>query len=269
MKAYNIYLITYFVVSYLIIAVVGSQYPGIVRPSDRKQLSHTIRCRPSSCQAKLPDNTTKPTSFLSHFDWKLSVAGGLAGGITNSLLIPIDTLKTMRQADPTIKSIRAAFLKLQSSGMNNIFSGLLPAFLGSIPSSALYFGSYETAKSYFYQYKDSLGLSRPMTHVLAAISGNLVSSVIFVPKDVIKQQLQAYRTDSRIWLGVIANSNHGISATDVIKHIFKTKGMKGFYPSYRATLLRNIPSAVVRLSRSTDSSLFNFVHRYIAEIYSI
>lgn len=186
-------------------------------------------------------------SWLSHFDWRASLAGGLAGGITNVILLPVDTLKTMRQSDPSVKSILHAFRKIQSSGLVKLYSGLWPACVGSIPSSAIYFGSYETAKNILYQYKDILGLSRPFTHMIAAMSGNIASSVIFVPKDVIKQQMQAYCTDSRAWKGVIRNSKRGISTLDVIRDIFAKRGIKGFYPSYRATLCRNIPSAVVRL----------------------
>ena len=36
-----------------------------------------------------------------------------------------------------------------------------------------------------------------------------------------------------------------ISTREVCKSIYKTKGLKGFYPSYKATLMRNIPSAAV------------------------
>ena len=71
-----------------------------------------------------------------------------------------------------------------------------------------------------------------------------MSSFVFVPKESIKQQLQAIRTGTISW----PTTTENVGITDVLKHIFKTKGIKGFYPSYRATLMRNIPSAIVRFT---------------------
>ena len=51
---------------------------------------------------------------------------------------------------------------------------------------------------------------------------------------------------SVIWLG--SSSPSSLRTIDVINSILKTKGLKGFYPSYRATLMRNIPSAIARFT---------------------
>lgn len=200
-------------------------------------------------KSKLPikSETLVSSTISSHFDWRLSVAGGLAGGIASGLLLPLDTLKTMRQADPAIKSIQQALKKLQMKGFSGIYSGLLPAVFGSIPSSALYFGSYETMKSFLYYHQETLRISRPLIHMLAAIGGNIASSFIFVPKDVIKQQLQAFRTDSVIWSGINRNVK-SLTTLDVVHEIFSKRGFRGFYPSYRATLLRNMPGAALRFT---------------------
>ena len=57
--------------------------------------------------------------------------------------------------------------------------------LGSIPSSAIYFGCYESAKRYLNE-KFHTKMSRPLIHMCAAASGNIMSSFVFVPKDVLK-----------------------------------------------------------------------------------
>ena len=89
--------------------------------------------------------------------------------------------------------------------------------------------------------------------MLAAASGNIMSSIVFVPKDAIKQQMQAIKTGSIPWVRMspfysssIKSSVSTIRLPDVIKSIIKKKGFEGFYPNYGATLMRNIPSAVVR-----------------------
>eukprot|EP01035_Chromulina_nebulosa_P017495 gene17495-23050_t len=147
---------------------------------------------------------------------------------------------------PTLKSTLMLLSKLYGIIDMNIFED----FSRSIPSSAIYFGSYETAKT---------------------IGGNIASSVIFVPKDVIKQQLQAFRTNSKVWSGSMKIND--ITTIDVMKKIFKSKGLKGFFPSYRATLMRNIPAAVIRftlyeelkiLAEANKSNKFNDIKYLLA-----
>ena len=194
-------------------------------------------------------------SMTRHSCQTSNSSGGLAGGISNALLYPIDTIKTMQQSDKSIKGFKSAITKLQNGngGLIKLYSGFWAAVVGSIPSSAIYFGSYETSKRLLYQNCEDR-ISRPFIHMLAAASGNIMSSFVFVPKDAIKQQMQAIKTGSIPWVRMspfysssIKSSVSTIRLPDVIKSIMKKKGIKGFYPNYRATLMRNIPSAVVRL----------------------
>ena len=185
-----------------------------------------------------------------------SLAGGLAGSFATLLLYPIDTVKTMRQS--STMNIQKALSTLRARGVMTVYSGLVPATVGSFASSALYFGSYETAKRLLLSSQALTStLSRQSIHMLAAVSGNLASSFLFVPKDALKQQMQALRTGTLPALpGMVASAAPGrlarsaapVSFAQVVRYIFRTKGLKGFYPSYRATLLRNIPSAVVRFT---------------------
>jgi len=167
---------------------------------------------------------------------KIALSGGIAGGMTNAILYPIDTLKTMSQSDRTIKSVWGALRKLQQIGIHRAYSGIVPSVLGSIPSSTLYFGSYETAKLFLQPLYATL--PRQYVHMLAAASGNFVSSFIYVPKEFIKTRMQSYKT----------SSESSITFVKLIKSVFEEQGLKGFYPSYRATLAKNIPSAVIRFT---------------------
>ena len=182
----------------------------------------------------------------------LYITGGLAGGISNAILYPIDTIKTMQQSDKSIKGFKSAIAKLQGSrgGLFKLYSGFWPAVIGSVPSSAIYFGSYETSKRLLFDnYQNRM--SRPVIHMLAAASGNIMSSFVFVPKDAIKQQMQAIKTGSIPWVRMspfyspTARDRGSVTLFEVMKSIMKKKGIRGFYPNYRATLMRNIPSAVV------------------------
>ena len=195
--------------------------------------------------------------------------GGLAGGISNAILYPIDTIKTMQQSDKSIKGFKSAIVKLRTSngGIFKLYSGFWAAVLGSVPSSAIYFGSYETSKRVlFNNCRDKI--SRPVIHMMAAASGNIMSSFVFVPKDVIKQRMQAIKTGSIPWVRMspfyspIARNPSSVTLLEVMKSIMKKEGLRGFYPNYGATLMRNIPSAVV-------SSNTSFLSHIYCKLYSL
>ncbi|RYH17554.1 hypothetical protein EON65_28430 [archaeon] len=40
-------------------------------------------------------------------------------------------------------------------------------------------------------------------------------------------------------------TSNALTSVGIAKHIIRNQGMRGLYPSYRATLARNIPSAAV------------------------
>jgi solute carrier family 25 S-adenosylmethionine transporter 26 len=185
-----------------------------------------------------------------HYYLRVSLAGGLAGATGSLVLYPIDSAKTLRQADPSrYGSVRAALLTMvQSRDVGRIYRGILPAVVGAVPSSALYFGAYESSKAALQRWliprqrRDGGGggeavTHRLLVHGLAAAAGNVVSSFVFVPKEVIKQQLQ-YRAS-------ITTSNIPHKATSILT-IVQDKGISGLYCGYGATLMRNIPSAMIR-----------------------
>lgn len=152
---------------------------------------------------------------------RLALAGALAGGFSNLVLYPIDLAKTLRQAGSATAS---ATLRTQARayGFLSLWAGLTPAILGSMPSSALYFGVYEQVKRRLgdaaarrqaqqqqLRLRESQGkgkgrpseqqqqqqqldfqarraniLRRWGVHAVAAAAGNTASSLIFVPKEV-------------------------------------------------------------------------------------
>lgn len=154
----------------------------------------------------------------------------------------------LRQSNPDVyASVKDALVHLLKSRttwhVSHAYRGIIPAALGAIPSSALYFGAYESAKVTLQRSigsgngndpnNDSVG-RRLAVHGLAAACGNMISSAVFVPKELIKQQLQ-YHSD-------------GKTAAAVVVQILKEKGISGLYCGYQATLMRNIPSAVLRFA---------------------
>ena len=137
----------------------------------------------------------------------------------------VTTAAAMQQRTTTTRRI----LRIQKA-----YRGVLPATLGAIPSSALYFGAYETMKTFISKVvPDNTFASRLTIHALAAATGNALSSLIFVPKELIKQQLQ------------FSDSNTSTIRT-IVSSTLKESGIRGLYCGYQATLIRNIPSAIIR-----------------------
>lgn len=192
--------------------------------------------------------------------WKSAVAGAVAGAMGTVVLYPLDAAKTIRQASPDLHpSVTSALMhKLQA---RTLYKGVGTAVLGAMPSSALYFGAYESMRRFiqFCFIRPRYGVASPVYsgnnnsvdassssplstlsipfhvrcawYASAAATGNLVSSAIFVPKELIKQQLQFC-------------SNKTVRS--VVVEILQQQGIRGFYRGYRATVYRNIPSAALR-----------------------
>lgn len=110
------------------------------------------------------------------------------------------------------------------------------AMVGAIPSSFVFFGTYEAVKTRLTGAVTHWGpRTRAEIHCAAAACGNAAASLIFVPKEMIKQRLQAARVagDTATVRGIVAA-------------IVRREGVRGLYAAYTATLMRNIPSTAVR-----------------------
>lgn len=163
-----------------------------------------------------------------------ALAGGIAGGFTNVALHPLDTIKTKLQTRGSASIYSGPFDVISkvfaSQGIWGFYSGVQAAFVGSVVSSAAYFGTYELAKCIF---SSVITIPKTIMPPLAAALGNVVSSAFLVPKEVVKQRMQA---------GAVG------SARDVLLHTIKSEGVAGLYSGYSAALLRNVPSNVISFS---------------------
>jgi len=169
---------------------------------------------------------------------RIGLAGGFAGATGTALLYPVDSAKTLRQSNPSrFASVRDAFETLIYSKnqwhIQRAYRGLIPATLGAIPSSALYFGAYESMKTLIQSQTcadKTKYRNRLWVHALSAAAGNVMSSLVFVPKELIKQQMQYMDTN----------------VGSVCVRLLREQGIRGLYSGYQATLMRNIPSAMLR-----------------------
>ncbi|XP_014467654.1 PREDICTED: S-adenosylmethionine mitochondrial carrier protein homolog [Dinoponera quadriceps] len=139
------------------------------------------------------------------------IAGGAAGTFVDITLYPLDTLKTRLQS-------KQGFLK--TGGFTNLYKGIYPVIIGSAPTAALFFLTYEEIKTLMQpriskKYRTSL-------HIGAAASAEMVACLIRVPVEVLKQRKQAQILDK------------------------KFLGLKLLYRGYWSTVLRDAPFSIVQ-----------------------
>ncbi|XP_059630528.1 protein MITOFERRINLIKE 1, chloroplastic [Cornus florida] len=173
---------------------------------------------------------------LSVFERALIGAGGggIAGAFTYVCLHPLDTIKTKLQtrgASEIYSGTLDAIVKtFQNKGILGFYSGVSAVIVGSTASSAVYFGTCEFGKSILSKLPQYPPLLIPPT---AGAMGNIVSSAIMVPKELITQRMQA-GAKGRSW--------------EVLLRILEKDGVLGLYAGYSATLLRNLPAGVLSYS---------------------
>ena len=176
-------------------------------------------------------------SFPSHM-----IAGALAGISEHSVTYPFDMIKTRMQALESLPTSRlsAVFRQISSEGKLRFFRGVLSVVLGAGPAHALYFATYEKAKSTF------VNESSSFRHVAAGFSGalaTLVHDAFMNPFDVVKQRMQISSSQFR-------------NIFDCARHLWKHEGVSAFYVSYATTLLLNVPFQAIQFPVYEASTRF-------------
>lgn len=149
------------------------------------------------------------------------LSGGIAGSVVDVVLFPLDTLKTRLQS-------KQGFLK--AGGFKNVYSGLSSAIIGSAPSAALFFVTYDSIKR-FGKNNNHYIQSPTLIHMVAASLGEIAACVIRVPTDIVKQRMQVGLFPSLFQAAVDMKKRHGFY---------------GFYRGFQMTIFREIPFACIQ-----------------------
>lgn len=153
------------------------------------------------------------------------ISGGMAGLVVDVVLFPIDTIKTRLQSEKKF---------WRAGGFRGIYNGLGPAAVGSVPSAALFFCTYESMKKLLAPYAH--GQQTHFVHMSSAAVAEVVACLIRVPVEIAKQRRQVQSTNAR-----------NLSATRILLHAYRTEGViRGLYRGFGATILREIPFSFVQ-----------------------
>lgn len=168
--------------------------------------------------------------------WKYCLSGAVAGGcraVSRVFTFPLDTIKTLKQMDISVND---------GTKGKNYYSGLLPATLSAVPSSAVFFLAYNALQVYynscFLQDTHQLEAARLVQKILISSIATVPQNAIKVPAEALKQYLQ-YTNEK---------SSRLIVSTQTLKRVLKISKWKALYTSSNAQLMRDVPYNALQMA---------------------
>lgn len=202
-----------------------------------------------------PRLQTPVTSAKGFFSWREFAWGALASGFGETLMHPVDTLKTRIQSGQS-----GVILQKQSDighalknivamdGVRALYRGVVPGLTGSMITGATYFGFIESTKDWLEEERPNL--AGPWVHFCAGAMGDTIGSIVYVPCEVLKQRMQIqgsskgwhrrHEVSSRI---LSPSSQYYTGMLHAGRVVLKYEGVGGLYAGYLSTLARDVPFA--------------------------
>nr|CDP93622.1 Bm3015, isoform b [Brugia malayi] len=151
--------------------------------------------------------------------------GATAGLVVDLTLYPLDTIKTRLQSSEGFAA---------AGGLRNIYRGMGSVVIGSAPSAALFFSTYNTLKR--------LAVA---VNASAASFSEVIACIVRVPTELVKQRAQAKHVHH---LGTIC------------RMIYNRSGFIGFYQGFFSTVFREIPFSLI------EFPLWEFLKQEVARM---
>ncbi|KAL6911949.1 hypothetical protein ACP4OV_000754 [Aristida adscensionis] len=176
-------------------------------------------------------------AFQHRFDVAVTVnrhaaAGALAGTVVSVSLHPVDTVKTIIQANSSGQSSFYHTLRrtLVERGILGLYGGLASKLACSAPISAIYTLTYEIVKGALLPILPKEYHS--IAHCAAGGCSSIATSFVFTPSECIKQQMQVGSQYQNCWNALVGCLKRG--------------GIASLYAGWGAVLCRNIPHSIVK-----------------------
>ncbi|KAF9551687.1 S-adenosylmethionine transporter [Mortierella hygrophila] len=186
---------------------------------------------------------TQTQKFKNHFH-----AGAVSLSLSYAVMHPLDTLKTRMQV-PGGKGIAWSAVFTRET-VRLLGKGFLVSSIGAGLQGGARFSFYELTKSYLLpptsrfqtgntppQHPWFLPTLSPIpATAISAIIGDLASSVIKVPREVITSRLQT---------GYYSNIEGGVNAGYVFRAVLREEGVRGLFRGFWSTTARDCPFMVI------------------------
>lgn len=159
----------------------------------------------------------------------------------NFLVFPLDTLKTRLQSTSLQQTYRSTKGTVNRALWRNLYQGVGTTLLVTVPSSGVFFTTYEGLKLVLGTYS-STGtqgfLTQPAVHALSSSVAQLVNCAVVTPVEVIKQNAQMLPAGQGLQTGNRAKGSRSPTMTV----LWKLKGQPAkLWRGYTALAARDLP----------------------------
>ncbi|ORY87968.1 mitochondrial carrier domain-containing protein [Protomyces lactucae-debilis] len=163
--------------------------------------------------------------------WSSLMGGAFAAMAVDSLIFPLDTIKTRTQAQGGLKA---------NGGYTGLYRGIGSVVACTVPSAALFFWSYEQCKAGLL----NLGSHGPANHLTASTLAEALSCAVLAPAEIVKQRAQVASGQHAGGGGQHANQ----TSREILKELIQGRDMKGLWQGYLGLLLRNVPVTAIQFT---------------------
>lgn len=201
----------------------------------------------SNCGEQIAMSTETITlkSIFYHFRF---MAGACAGGISQTIIYPLEVLKTRLALRKTgqYKGIVDAAMKIYANeGIYSFYRGYVPNILGIVPYAGIDLAVYETLKRKYLK-KHETDDERPSFLVLVGC-GTVSSSIgqmCSYPLALVRTRLQAQviKNDAQ---QQIERSRENNTMSGIFRHIIRTEGITGLYRGITPNFIKVLPAVSI------------------------
>ncbi|KAK6254317.1 hypothetical protein SCA6_015622 [Theobroma cacao] len=195
---------------------------------------------------------TAPELFLAdtEINWarldktSFHVVGAILFTAQQALIHPTAVVKTrMQVADSRFAHMPGMLVFkhiLRNDGIPGIFRGFGTSAIGSLPGRVLALTSLEMSKDLMLKYTEGLDMAAAtligLANGMAGMFSSLISSLYFVPLDVICQ---------RLMMQGLPGATFYNDPFDVARKVIKAEGFRGLYRGFGLTALTNSPASAL------------------------
>lgn len=180
------------------------------------------------------------------------ISGGVAGAIAQTIIYPLDLVKTRLQTykvqgglrPPPFPRLAADILRKE--GVVAFYRGLTPSLIGMVPYAGLDLAAYETLKDFSRKYFLEGEAPGPLTQLACGTVSGAFGATAVYPLNVVRTRLQAQTVDSLPqYSGML----------DVFRQTYQLEGLRGFYRGLLPNLLKVAPAASITYITYEDMKL--------------
>lgn len=179
--------------------------------------------------------------------WQCTLAGAIGGVVGDTSMHSLDTVKTRQQGDFQAQKYKGTLnaykiIWREEGFFRGLYSGYGAALMGSLPSSGIFFFTYEGLKRIAI---DQYHINQSVSYLCAGFLGDFVSSIFYVPSEVIKTRLQLQGRYNNPY----SHTDYNYRGTfDAIRQIVKNEGWQTLLFGYKATLFRDLPFSALQFT---------------------